>query len=44
MKPSLVDNGLHRVLIIIEALVVPLILAGFKGRLQVSYLVNMGQV
>ena len=44
MNKGLVDNWLHGVLSICEALVVPLIFASFKGHIQVSYLINMDQV
>ena len=44
MKLGLMDNRLHRVFSIREAFVVPLLLVGFKGHFQVSYLVNLGQI
>ena len=44
MKLGLVDNRLHGVFSICEALVVPLLLADLKGRLQVSNLINLGQI
>ena len=44
MKPRLMDNRLRRFLGIHKAFIIPFAFVSFKGCIQISYLVGLGQV